>query len=476
MHGHPVSKSTRLKKNALKKLSVIAVSIIFAFAFVYAIPQKEAKAFPIAIPAGITIGAGAYTLGALGLAAIIGPANPEVSDEMRAHAHDVWNTSNQATKDAINWTIEQARNAGNSVVALNDIALAYAEAQIPELATAAIKKLNYSDTTGIVGNTASTEIATKYAKINFTNSANDNKYFAKGEIGFFGVTWNATGIYHNLPSGQIKVADSTQALLDAMKTVIAGATTDQEMYAIAASGGLTVIPGATDQMLYDYNQSVSKVREQWESMRDAGLVLPVDSAVPMSAETGEPLTYNPDADTYTGIDGGIYTGNPAWAFPQPVRRVGEIDIPDGIYVDTPVLTGNPTYDDAIIANPAIPKTTTNINTGTTYPNPKFPTSPVKPTDPTPKPLPRIPGSGSPVPIAIFLVFFDLLRAILMYLVRMFNWIVTIPTVQPIPIDNPYFQWFRHAKILGVYPYTLVMSLATFFLGFSLVKSIRRFLP
>ena len=81
-----------------------------------------------------------------------------------------------------------------------------------------------------------------------------------------------------------------------------------------------------------------------------------------------------------------------------------------------------------------------------------------------------------VPIAFLMALLDLLRAILEYLARMMAFVVKIPMIGPKPVDNVAFEWFRNAKILGVYIYNVVSSLASLGLAFAVYKSIRKLLP
>lgn len=81
-----------------------------------------------------------------------------------------------------------------------------------------------------------------------------------------------------------------------------------------------------------------------------------------------------------------------------------------------------------------------------------------------------------IPIALVIVLFDLLSSILMYLARMFQFILTIPVIPEKPIDNSAFQWFKTAKIMGVQIYNVVSMLATVGLSFLAFKAIRKVLP
>lgn len=94
--------------------------------------------------------------------------------------------------------------------------------------------------------------------------------------------------------------------------------------------------------------------------------------------------------------------------------------------------------------------------------------------------PKEPGITNPfknfLPLAMLLALLDLLVAILMYLVRMFEFFMLIPFTVEKPIPNEAFIWFRNVTWLGIKPYSLVMTLATFFMGFMAYKSIRRLFP
>ncbi|MBY6272396.1 MAG: hypothetical protein CW346_09325 [Bacillaceae bacterium] len=64
----------------------------------------------------------------------------------------------------------------------------------------------------------------------------------------------------------------------------------------------------------------------------------------------------------------------------------------------------------------------------------------------------------------------------MYLIRLFKFIVSIPTAAPIPIGNPAFEWFRNARIMGVQIYPVISTLASIGLSVMVYKAIRRVFP
>jgi hypothetical protein len=81
-----------------------------------------------------------------------------------------------------------------------------------------------------------------------------------------------------------------------------------------------------------------------------------------------------------------------------------------------------------------------------------------------------------LPIVTLIIIFDLLKAVIFYLARMFEFILTIPLIDAKPIDNVAFEWFRTAKIVGIEIYSVISLLATIGLSFAVYKVVRRLLP
>jgi hypothetical protein len=77
------------------------------------------------------------------------------------------------------------------------------------------------------------------------------------------------------------------------------------------------------------------------------------------------------------------------------------------------------------------------------------------------------------PILLIVKLFGVLGSCLMYLIRMFQFIMTIPGIEAIPIDNDAFVWFRSAQIVGIKIYDVVSSLAGVGLSFIVFRAIRR---
>ncbi len=487
MHRLTPSESNRLIKLALRKTLIITMAITLAFA-AYIQSEQKASANPLVLEGGIVVGTGIYVGAALMIAAGAGAVGyDQYGDEINAHALRAWDNGTTLAKDSMKMSVQAAQGIGNAIVNLQADYINYMETQITSLSNATTTFIT-PKITDVDGNYT---LDTRYTTRIYLNVFSSANAFPTSQGLFKTIVFDAdnnnyahiTYLNNVNPSGTSSTggyvpAHFSQASKDLAADYHAMPKTIAGLKAILAKYGVSSQLSNVETWQANDIQVKPRMNEAWQGMKDAGLVLPVDSAIPLS-KAGEPLTYNPDTDVYTGIEGNVVPhSDVSWKMPGIQWRDQSADIPtSGVYVNTPTLTGNPAHDDAIINNPAIPKTTTNIHTGTTITNPDMPAPPLT----TPKPetgttLPRLPNSGTIVPLAIFLGFFDLLRALLMYFVRMFNWIMTLPFIAEKPIDNEIYQWFRSAKILGVYPYTLITSMATFFLGFKLVKAARRFLP
>lgn len=377
--------------------------MFFALFSTVAYPMQQAQAGPLggAVPAGITIGAGTYTIGALALSGVVGLAGYDTySEEINAHAKGVWEGGTQAAMDSLNVSIDMARGAGNGLVSLQSDFQTFIDGRLSGLSNevAGIATTVITDGYNITTSTNVSAITHTEAGLAFSSK---NGLYGKIQItaSLSSLTiellepLSATGAI----STRISLSKSANSTLyDARYSTMRAAVDSPSkatIFAAASIFGYATSTVNVDQWAENKGIIETQMQEAWTSMKDAGLVIPVDSAVPLSSIDGSPLTYNPTTDAYTGIDGGVYTGTPDWAFPQPrIREKSDaIGIP-GVYVDTPVLTGNPAYDDTIINNPAIPKTTTNIYTGTTVANPDIAT-PITP--PITAPSPAIPAFDAP---------------------------------------------------------------------------------
>ncbi|MEK5149197.1 hypothetical protein MKX53_19620 [Psychrobacillus sp. FSL K6-4615] len=464
-----------------KRILIILSSIVIAFTSVYVIPSQKANAIAFAgvVPAGITVGAGVYVTAALVVGSVATVVGIEHGDEINAHAQRVWDSSTQLAKDSLNASIDLAVATGNTSVELGSDFLNWLKEQINPMAA---EIASFTSASGLYKVQPYADGSKEFWDLQVLDSSG----------AFYGATISVkfTDRQNNLwiYFGNNKVYDNYLSDTDYAQLKGLALSSPYGAFSVVSGNAGSIysgidfkLKGATAELDEIYNNAVSKLTESWETMRDAGLVLPVDGAVGHVGDV--PMSkYNKDADTYTGIDGNIY--NPAdltWSFPKPKARHGEttedgIVIPDGVYVNNPAITGNPAIDKIIAQNPAIPKTITNINTGVTYMDPAIPKTAQPPKTPTPeKPLGTNPFKDL-IPIAILLALLDLLVAILMYLVRMFEFIMQIPFVSARPIPNQAFQWFKESTFLGIKPYSLTMTLASFFVGFAAFKSIRRLFP
>lgn len=192
-------------------------------------------------------------------------------------------------------------------------------------------------------------------------------------------------------------------------------------------------------------------------MKDAGLVLPMPEAY--HPTTNQRINVNDSTGAMTLPDGSIYQGDVTWKSPGITTGLDTLGNPAIGWTGTNVTTGQSTWTNIKTGETV----KTGEGTGTTPPG----TTPPKDTTPGTNPFKNI------VPLALLLGLFDLLVAVIWYLIRMFHFIVTIGFIRETQITNPYFLWFRDLTILGIKPYSMTINLAIFFLGFSIYKSIRR---
>lgn len=286
---------------------------------------QQASANPLvgaAVPAGITIGAGAYTVGALGLAGILGIAGyAEYEEEINAHAKRVWEGSTDLAKDSLEWSLDAAREVGNTVSSLNQGFNEWLDSVIDAYATD-VSQLYIPEVlpNEVLDNLGAIPV---HAGITLPDG---HEFVAKrnGEIYRFksiykGRSFNRItfrmGVYQHNIATYIHEGDDYAEFYETITSL-------SQFYNLASAniaGNITsfYISNIEDAQ---YQEAIgSKIREQWETTRDAGLVLPVNDAIPMSGNIG--LTYNPANDTYHFPSGELWDGtihDPIdWAFPTP---------------------------------------------------------------------------------------------------------------------------------------------------------------
>lgn len=196
----------------------------------------------------------------------------------------------------------------------------------------------------------------------------------------------------------------------------------------------------TVQTLNDYTNTAVNELKGFNEVN-----IPMDQFLATNV-AGQPVSVDTTTGAVLNPDGTTYEGDIGWAFPLPAP------------------TTIPGY-----ASPAVPISTVGVGD-----------IPIVGTPPGTTIPPSAGGSSNPftnlVPISFLLVILDLLRAILFYLARMFTFILTIPLIPSIPIDNAAFQWFKSAEIVGIQIYNVVSGLASIGLSFMVYKAIRRLLP
>jgi hypothetical protein len=196
------------------------------------------------------------------------------------------------------------------------------------------------------------------------------------------------------------------------------------------------------------------------------------SSVPVLADV--PDITNINSTVYNSISNETYNIN-------NITYNMEIDAPDNYYDDSVTIWNEP---DTSLPDVFVPPVAPVDTDGDGIPDKDEPDTDgdgiIDDTDITPNgdtavPIDDVPKSlwDKLFPVLLIIKLFGLLGSALMYLVRMFQFIMTIPGIDAIPIDNDAFVWFRSAQIVGIKIYDVVSSLAGVGLSFIVFRAIRR---
>lgn len=483
--------------------------LVLSFAMCFAFPAKQASANPLAIGGALYLGgAGIYVVGALGVAAVAGLVEldscPSCQADIEAHAKRTWAGATQTVKDGMQLMVDASVGAwgatSSALTAVDANVNTWVDGQIEGLSNAVMAS-KYDPVTADTSRFITTGSTQTIHNVTVSSSTEkDYGFFINGRS-FKQVqvvlTSNFIDLYFNSPSNGVGsslnllwVSKSTNPTLYAQlsTTFQNSAPTDvQATLALVRAMGASFGYGAIASFQTDYASVKANATEAWEEMTDAGLVLPVDNARPMVGDV--PLTYDPVTDSYAGIDGvnvpreditGFDYQSPQWKTLEDLAALGLAGLGAGLYIDgwagsdTVTSTYNPTTDATTTTTTG---TTTSVTTGETA---TTTTSTTTPGDTTGNPPVNPPKGTEPVnpmkdkiPSASLMGLWELLVALIFYLIRLFTFVATLAFIAPTPIDNPYFQWFTTVQILGITPYPLVQNLALFLLGFSIYKSVRR---
>lgn len=377
-----------LKLYAKKALIIGCATMLFILmTFVQPKEKAEAAVWLGAVPAGITVGAGAYYVGALALAGLVGVAGYDTySEEINAHAKRAWENGTQLSKDSMNAMIEGAKGLGN-VMAKGDAAFNdWVDSQIAILGEGNTIARYGTNVVGDSSKVMKENYESNEGQVISIYSGSDQLVMARGHV-VRSLTMTI-GKYDNevrymvdgLGWQYIKLPQYANNASIKQKMISAG-TDIGLITAVFGSVGMSFVIGNAD-VWAEYQTNVSRTSEAWQDMRDAGLVLPVDSAVP--TYQGQKVNWNAETDVYTGVDGGVISkGDLTWSFPQPKIRTGTetdipVTVPPGVYID------NPAADGTSIGS------TTNVLTGET--------TTVKTDTPIEEPAPGEGGSTTPAKI------------------------------------------------------------------------------
>lgn len=361
----------------IKKILHISLVLILLISSVFYQPKKV-EANPLVgavIPAGITVGTGAYVLGALGVAAIGGVVGWEYADEIQGHASRVWESGSNLAKTSLEETIRVSKDTGNFFLQLGSDFKSWTDDSMKSIVGVAVsggmKAKNLAE--GIRENlikesyedkNISVSVSTAYpgADIKFRNVSYETMltvtfpldsvdkfwtfnntdrlevagfnylsiHLSNGKISIEGreLTYGDSVFIGNLVSVYnsrfLNKADNSIPLetLGITKedfiSLLAEIYTVEDFISLVTMMGLdNVIVGNSD-IPKVYDNAKSKTREAWEDMKGSGLYLPSNDAIPVSGGIG--LSYNPTDDTYRFPSGVLWDGTKhdpiTWEFPK----------------------------------------------------------------------------------------------------------------------------------------------------------------
>jgi len=327
----------------VRKIFIVFVVFVLIISTTLILPQKKVEAFAwgLAVPTGVTVGAGAYTTGALILGGLVGIAGYDIhSEEINAHALRVWESGTDVARDSLNTSIELAKSAGNALTSIDTGYSGWLESQIDSIAAYIANGQMVNDPNHPI-NAVGTNIpstlryeggyGTDLVVETAIHPSNMNVNLFLGNTvnqHWFMINLRDRALNYNIRN-QVFSIPVTEARWNSLVPTIAGLGSVKAMIAFLDTHfpGHQVTIGNTADNVY-YQNTLNKLRENWTSMRDAGLVLPVNDAIPYSG--GQALNYNPATDRYTFPSGEIFDGTPGdltWSFPQPKIITDTLGVP-----------------------------------------------------------------------------------------------------------------------------------------------------
>lgn len=360
-----------------KKILPVFLAIIIFFTSTLFQVNKTQAFFPAVIPAG----AGAYTLLALGGAALLyGLGQEGTAEELESHAKNVWEKTSTGFKDIVNSGWKWVRNNAGveelrfdpSAYTITQTDLIKSKAnQVTIRANSDVYAREYSATTQPVTTSHPSHLVSEQASTIYPDGLKASIY--GGELTYrIGWQYNTTWAFMvstpekiffsqmvDIDGPEIKFINQGGLMTDG--SIQYGSTyniiyqTSERLVftlgdklltpeqfvtranALVASAGIH-ISVVSEAFIRSYQSNQTKVEEQWESVKDAGLV--IDGGGIKAANPDK--TFHPDGtitDTATGA--AVRPGD--LAIPKPVVTTdGRIGLPvaEGTIQDT--LTGDKT--------------------------------------------------------------------------------------------------------------------------------------
>lgn len=370
----------------LKKTFIITILTTFIISSVFIIPKERASANPLALLGG----AGAYSLVALGGAAVLyGLGATGAADELAASGEKVWNKTSSALRDGITKAISWGKNNlgvqeykidYSKMTATEKDLLVKESTKVAANFNADIQRKTYESTAEEADTPSDSDYEpakSKYLEDMYKYAyagghtyqlgweANSNVVFmwtvlksgAKFEQVFFSYGAYFENGYltaKNLATlssdGSVYQSTSSTSILSGTGDLQLGlgvSTAEQLVQRINYLYDDVMVQVVPVDVVQNYPNTKTKVQEQWETMKDAGLVVSGKDITVANPD----YTFNPDGTITDGAGATVGTGD--IALPKPGIIDDRLVIPgvdagtgtDVITGDTVGTTNPPTTGD-----------------------------------------------------------------------------------------------------------------------------------
>lgn len=455
--------------------SIITILITITFSS-YLKTNVYAEAVPVT-PDGLEVPTGIYAISSLLSGGLATHNTIADGQKLVEQSTAIWEQASPAVKESLNNAITYAINTGQSTINLTSEFVDWFKTTAIDMFKPhySVPSQTIADGVYNLGIRASSNSSTLYLdfpthlNVSFMGYSNVQRillWTSSGNVSIYvnGVANSETGLFSSSEALDIRNQYNN------LQNSVLRAGYLYELFSYLSSISMSADTDFTKTPIDNYAEQVEKGLEPvFNHVIDKGISIPLDAILASAATaSGFPLTWDKTLGKYKLPDGTLY--DPAIDGPvtynPPIAQVETA--PDGTAVidETTGLPKINVYDKlgtllgvltTVFAFP-------NVLTGE-------PTTP--PTEPTPT---KPPHENAPFkPYLLLLGFLDLLRALVMYLLRMVEFILTLAFIpsKEIPTYLEGFNFFKNLEVKQINMFSTIMMLFNFALGFVVFKVIQK---